>query len=227
MSSISPAVPLAPIDPPGASEDLTEAAPGGGDSGEAVGDEVRVLKIPVQVPQRRVDHHCVVGHIPYRDWCPHCVRGRGRNAGHRKKTGDHEIPMISFDYGFLGAGAGRLKGAARDAAHAKAIAEGLSPMLVYVDDTSGAVFGHIVPAKGTDNPMSPVVIAQIVQDLDSLGYKRIILRGDQEPALGALMTMVKQAWHGEVVPESAPQGRVRRMDLQSEESRLSKGWSEH
>ena len=98
-------------------------------------------------------------------------------------------------------------------------------MLVYVDDTSGAVFGHIVPAKGTDNPMSPVVIAQIAQDLDSLGYKRIILRGDQEPALGALMTMVKQAWSGEVVPELAPQGRVRRMDLQSEVSRLSKGWS--
>ena len=42
-------------------------------------------------------------HTPYRAWCPHCVRARGRNIPHYKGKSDEEaeIPRISFDYFFL------------------------------------------------------------------------------------------------------------------------------
>ena len=43
-------------------------------------------------------------HIPYRSWCAHCVRGRGRNDPHRsgggrRGPGDH--PHLAIEYGFL------------------------------------------------------------------------------------------------------------------------------
>eukprot|EP00973_Karenia_brevis_P032750 4520451-Karenia_brevis.AAC.1 len=45
-------------------------------------------------------------HLPYRSWCPHCVRGKKRNPSHRTthKEGDNKrgIPVISMDYTFIG-----------------------------------------------------------------------------------------------------------------------------
>ena len=46
------------------------------------------------------------------------MRGRGKNAGHGKKKGEHEVPQIGFDYAFLGAGYSRLRGPAKEEAHA-------------------------------------------------------------------------------------------------------------
>jgi hypothetical protein len=39
-------------------------------------------------------------HIPFRNWCPHCIRGRAVNDPHPHiKTGpESEIPTISIDY---------------------------------------------------------------------------------------------------------------------------------
>ena len=39
-------------------------------------------------------------YIPYRSWCAHCVRGRGRNDPHRSR-GARDHPHLSIDYGFL------------------------------------------------------------------------------------------------------------------------------
>ena len=44
-------------------------------------------------------------HLPFREWCQHCVRGRGRNKPHKKKTEDEKednrVPRISMDYFFM------------------------------------------------------------------------------------------------------------------------------
>eukprot|EP00973_Karenia_brevis_P002875 390207-Karenia_brevis.AAC.1 len=45
-------------------------------------------------------------HLPYRSWCPHCVRGKKRNPSHRilhkEKDGKRGIPVVSMDYTFIG-----------------------------------------------------------------------------------------------------------------------------
>ena len=43
-------------------------------------------------------------HIPYRDWCKHCVQGRARENQHRRQQGDQkdEIPLIAMDYCSMG-----------------------------------------------------------------------------------------------------------------------------
>ena len=43
-------------------------------------------------------------HTPYRNWCPHCVRGRGKEMDHKRKKNDdeQEIPEYHMDYCFPG-----------------------------------------------------------------------------------------------------------------------------
>lgn len=58
-----------------------------------------VRKGPDQPTAAEVSEHRKT-HVPYRNWCPHCVAGRGRNDPHR--TGvvkSPEFPMLCIDYG--------------------------------------------------------------------------------------------------------------------------------
>ena len=45
----------------------------------------------------------------------------------------------------------------------------------------------------------------LMADLDFMGYKRVILKSDQEPSIVALCGAVKNGWH-EIVPEASPKG---------------------
>ena len=46
----------------------------------------------------------------------------------------------------------------------------------------------------------------IIQDLDILGYHRVVLRCDNEPTILALLRAVKLAWTGDVVQETSAEG---------------------
>ena len=57
--------------------------------------------------QEREEHEAT--HCPYRNWCRHCVRGRGRNAPHFKKQLEAEdkesgVARVSKDHFFMSAG---------------------------------------------------------------------------------------------------------------------------
>ena len=42
-------------------------------------------------------------HLPFRSWCPHCVRGRGREADHKKfKEQAEGLHELHFDFMFMG-----------------------------------------------------------------------------------------------------------------------------
>ena len=42
-------------------------------------------------------------HLPFRNWCPHCVRGRGKEMDHQKRdSGEHSMPEYHVDYCFPG-----------------------------------------------------------------------------------------------------------------------------
>ena len=41
-------------------------------------------------------------HLPYRSWCRHCVRGRGKVLDHRKTERDPLLNEIHIDYAFVG-----------------------------------------------------------------------------------------------------------------------------
>ena len=53
------------------------------------GRGVVVLPVPQKVTKAQRDEHNLT-HMPYRSWCPYCVRARGRNQQHGKAKKGHE-----------------------------------------------------------------------------------------------------------------------------------------
>ena len=47
--------------------------------------------------QEEVRQHYLT-HMPYRNWCPHCVRGRGKEMEHRKKMSDAKEQPCASDW---------------------------------------------------------------------------------------------------------------------------------
>ena len=47
--------------------------------------EVRAPPIPVTPTLEEVRQHRLT-HCPFRSWCPHCVRGKGREDPHKRST---------------------------------------------------------------------------------------------------------------------------------------------
>ena len=72
-------------------------------------------------------------HMPFRNWCPFCVAGRGEAAPH-KQTENLEVlvPEVQLDYGFL----------------KKEEEEALTTLLITKDRQSRAIFVNVVQNKG-------------------------------------------------------------------------------
>ena len=145
-------------------------------------------------------------HMPFRSWCPHCIRGRGRNKPHLKKKGEQdkelEIPKVSMDYFFA---------SQRDREASK------NPVLVMVDETTGDKYARLCGRKGIgeDGEMNWLV-TDICDELRSWGHPgggshSIIMKSDSEPAVVALREAVARLHGGRVVPERPPVGENSRM----------------
>ena len=96
------------------------------DLGEEEGEEGReaVAAPSPKSPSRLEKENHELTHTPYRSWCPHCVRMRGRNTAHKKQEKKEKswIPRISFDYFFF----------SQEEEHANT-----NPMIVMVDEETG------------------------------------------------------------------------------------------
>ena len=77
-------------------------------------------------------------HIPFRSWCPHCVKGRAKSAGH-SEAGKEEstIPVISLDYAYM---------KERDG-HQEEEEQG-NPIIVMKDRKTKMRFASMVTRKG-------------------------------------------------------------------------------
>ena len=87
----------APVSPPGAlmTEEFEELS--------ADAQQAKPLPIPAK-PTPEMIAVDEVSHLPFRSWCSHCVRGRGKSFQHRRVQRDHDDeahPVVSLDYAFL------------------------------------------------------------------------------------------------------------------------------
>ena len=137
--------------------------------------------------QKEIDEHMIT-HIPFRDWCPHCVRGKSKSTPHRKRQegGEEEVPVISVDYMFM---------ESEDRTAEKGM-----PILVSRDRKSKWINAAVVTQKGN----CAYAIKRLSEDLGSLGYNRIILKSDQEPAIKDLKIRVKAERPEEIIMEESP-----------------------
>ena len=64
--------------------------------------KVKVMRKPEDPTQEEFEAHMVT-HMPFRAWCPHCIKGRAKAGPHRKlgKRENCEIPTIGMDYTYM------------------------------------------------------------------------------------------------------------------------------
>ena len=130
-------------------------------------------------------------HVPFKNWCPHCVACRSRGDSHQQGGESHAssggFPCVAFDlfyakisgseYHFLD----KLDGDDRE----------VLTVLSVVDRSTGMVRGIPLPSKGHEGLVHAA--KEVISFVSYLGYQTIQVRSDNEPAMESLVTMVVQA----------------------------------
>lgn len=160
---------MAPVSP----EDLDEHT---GEHAEETGAWIRRLEDPRAPGAEEAAEHAIT-HVPYRSWCEHCVRGRGRSMAHRRQEDKtRTMPEVHVDYCFVGS--------ASDAGT-------LLTILVAVDRDSRMTMSAVVPRKGSTGAFAARRLNAFIKEL-GCEFVDITVKSDQEPALVSLIEDVRR-----------------------------------
>ena len=158
-------------------------------------EELKYVPAAILPSKAEVESHSV-SHLQFRIWCPACVRGRGFSLGHRKidtKTKEAEqIPTVWITGSLCNLKTEHMTHFQCSSCEiARVKASGVTRM----------------PSTGVTHPFPA---RALMADVDFVGYRRVILKADQEPSIVALCDAVKNGWHGGFVPEASPKGESKR-----------------
>ena len=160
---------------------------------------IRAMKAPAPPSRQEVLEHNIL-HCPFRAWCPECVAGKCKSKPHVTKKGEEEqsVPLVAFDYAFLGDASVKASPAAEEKAEIK--------VLVGRDKKSRVYCSIVVPQKGVDP--DEWVTRRGLKFLDFLGYDSLIIKSDQEISLGKAVRSMKlhRGDNTQVMFEESPVG---------------------
>ena len=92
---------------------------------------------PADPKPKEVEEHWAKGHMPFKPWCPVCIKSRGKEDPHyadtKKEREEKGLPRISIDYAEVGNGEDR---------------EDTRKLLVGRDRWTKTTFCHLVQCKG-------------------------------------------------------------------------------
>lgn len=163
-----------------------DGAPGDLDDGDSEQLEGQA-RVSTALPQpnqpsdaERASHELT--HMPFRDWCEACVRGRGKESHHRPRTEiAPEVRIAQLDYFFPGA----LKG------------------LAVVDANTGFGASTVVQTKGGSDLYS---VSFVDHFMDELGCGDCVIQTDPEPAAQDLARSVVSRRKHRVEVRTTPRG---------------------
>ena len=179
-------------------EDQDDTAPETGPPGEPSISSDPQENAPLKVARdpgdptkkEREDHNAT--HIPFRSWCPICVRAREREEAHRngrRKERSCKATTL-FDCKTCGE---------EDDRDDKATA------IVYKDDHTKMILGHVCERKGASDTW---VIEKIKEDIARLRYQDVILKGDGEPPSVQVRRPASDRWNVDAVKAMQASPRV-------------------
>ena len=140
--------------------------------------EQKFVEEPTAEQRRRHE----LSHVPYADWCPHCVRFRAKADKHVSSKPEMRADSVcSFDFAFTGRSSpAEFEGASND----KLVC------LVLKDSRTGAMHAVPTPAKG--GPVAfKYLVAEVCRFLNYCGHESVTVRSDGEPACLALQQGIK------------------------------------
>ena len=140
--------------------------------------EQKFVEAPTAEEQRRHE----LSHMPYADWCPHCVRFRAKADKHvRVKPDVREDSVCCMDFAYTGR---------RTPAQFEGHMQEKLVVLVLKDSHTGAVHAIPTPAKGGTIAFK-YLVAETCRFLNYCGHQTCTIRSDSEPACLALQRGIK------------------------------------
>ena len=133
----------------------------------------RTLKTPIGPSKIERENHEST-HLPFRNWCRHCVAGRGVASPHVKSKEKGIIDEVAMDYCFP-----------------RGTKEGAPKVLALRSKRDGTTLSLVVPKKGLPEEWVATRVAKAVEDI-GLGNFKIITRSDGEPAMKMLKDAVSR-----------------------------------
>ena len=171
----------------------------------------KLLRSPGMPSRREWEEHQLT-HLPFRDWCPHCVQCRSQNNPHRRSAQDDKdeeeknrsMTTVAFDYAYLNEKMNKITEDEYDKLRSKGERTN-KPIVVVHDRKSGGVAAHAVESKGTGDKWA---CPRIIEDTVEMGYdgEAIVTKCDQEPAIKRLQAEIGEHRHGMTVPRNSPVG---------------------
>ena len=160
---------------------------------EDVPDEARRVKkvLNPHMPTNAEREEHVLTHLPYRNWCRHCVRGRGKEAAHTSMEKDrgNGVGEFSLDYAFPATEDG----------------DGMTLLVVRERETR-MTCSMQVPRKGSTGLYASKRVVAFIREV---GYEdcTIIMKTDGEAALKAVVDEVaRMRGTAKTIREEAPKG---------------------
>ena len=151
----------------------------------------------MSAPSMKEKEEHFVSHFPFRAWCEHCVRGKAKAMKHvRVDHSEEQVPVIPVDYCFMNSKDDTVITEDTQSKH--------SPVLLVRDRWTRMDFAHVLPYKGVQK--GPVGSKCLLNDLRKLGYPKMIVRYDPEPALQAVVEAAKNGFQGQLILEKIPVG---------------------
>jgi hypothetical protein len=148
----------------------------------------RPMLDPKLPSETEVQQHCLA-HMPFRNWCPHCARGRGREMDHKKKWENEEptVPEYHMDYCFPGDEDGQKL-----------------TILVVIERRAKMKKAIVVPSKGSIGRYAARMVMELIGECGDKD-QAIIVKTDQEPAIKFLVDDICTARTGaRTMSEQAP-----------------------
>ena len=150
-----------------------------GEQLEAVAEETDLgsrpivkMKDPKLPGEAEIREHQLT-HLPFRSWCRHCVRGRGKDLPHKKLQDEPGMIELHADLCFLGD--------ENDPGNTV-------PVFVMRERTTRMTLAAVVPSKSTNT----YITKRIVAFMKEIGvvHGDVLVKTDQEPAI---MSIIEEA----------------------------------
>ena len=111
--------------------------------------QVKTMRSPSAPSRQEVLEHSLT-HFPFRNWCPHCVKGKAKASKHSISGGTEEsaVPIVGFDYAFISDRAGNKP--EEDQEDQAEVDDTIIKVLIGHDSRSKACVAIPVPQKGVD-----------------------------------------------------------------------------
>ena len=135
------------------------------DEDEEYGVRRSVKKLDPREPSKEEREEHEKTHLPFRNWCRHCVRGRGKEEACRDAKRDQEVAEVHLDFMFMG-----------DEGDDRTLA-----VLVVKERSRGMVMSTVAPRKSSGQWLGRRVMAFMREA--GCEVEAVVIKSDNEPAL--------------------------------------------